>query len=201
MSKVKLKICGMNHNVAEIAALHPDYLGFIFYEHSPRNFTSVVPKLPANIKKVGVFVNADLSFIREKIAENRLDVIQLHGEESPEFCAALKDHELWKVFSIKDSFDFDLLAPYKEVADYFLFDTSGEYKGGTGLTFNWQLLNQYDLQIPIVLSGGIGMEQLDAIHSILKTDLPIKIIDVNSRFELAPGLKDSNLLKEFIDGL
>lgn len=208
----KLKICGMKHNTSEVASLQPDYLGYIFYDGSPRNFEGKLPEIPSEIKKVGVFVDAEVEFISEKIKTHKLDVIQLHGNETADFCRGLKDIEaveipvssaveIWKVFSIKDEFDFDRLLPYETVVDKFLFDTKGKQKGGTGLTFDWSVLMDYPLQVPIVLSGGIGLEEAAAIEAILATDLPIEIIDVNSRFEVSPGKKDVIKLKQFIDRL
>jgi len=195
---VKLKICGMKHNVAEVAELMPDYLGFIFYAKSVRNFTGTPPNLPASIKRVGVFVNASLEDISEKIKTFQLDVVQLHGDETPEFCQALSGVEIWKVFSIKDSFDFNKLTPYEKVVDKFLFDTKGKEKGGNGYTFDWSVLEDYHSTKPIVLSGGIGLAEIESLQQILKTELPIYAIDVNSKFEQRPGLKDTDQLAEFM---
>ncbi len=198
--KPKLKICGMKNNVAEVATVEPEYLGFIFYGGSPRNFEGSIPEIPSEIKKVGVFVDAELEEISEKIQTYGLAVVQLHGNESPEFCGQFKemnDVEIWKVFSIKDNFDFERLIPYEPVVDKFLFDTKGKVKGGTGLTFDWEVLKDYSSAKPIVLSGGIGLEQTEMLKDILKTDLPIEILDVNSRFETAPGEKDVMKLEEF----
>ena len=196
--KVKLKICGMKHNIADVALLQPDYLGFIFYAKSPRNYTGSVPDLPPSIKRVGVFVDASLEEISEKIKTYQLDVVQLHGDESPEFCHALTDVEIWKVFSIKDSFNFNRLKPYETVVDKFLFDTKGKEKGGNGYTFDWSVLEDYHSTKPFVLSGGIGLDEIEKVQQILKTELPIDTIDVNSKFERSPGLKDVKQLTEFM---
>jgi len=195
---VKLKICGMKHNIAEVALLQPDYIGFIFYDKSPRNFTTTPPNLPSSIKRVGVFVNAALEDISEKIKSFHLDVVQLHGDESPEFCQALSGVEIWKVFSIKDTFNFNKLTPYETVVDKFLFDTKGKEKGGNGYTFDWSVLKGYSLSTPFILSGGIGPDEIERVQQILKTDLPIYAIDLNSKFEQTPGLKDVNLLTNFM---
>ena len=195
---VKLKICGMKHNIAEVASLQPDYMGFIFYDKSPRNFTAPPPNLPSSIKRVGVFVNAPLEVVSEKIKTFHLDVVQLHGDESPEFCQAFSGVEIWKVFSIKDSFDFNKLTPYEMVVDKFLFDTKGKEKGGNGYTFDWNVLEGYNLNTPFILSGGIGLDEMERVRQILKTKLPIYAIDVNSKFEQAPGLKNTTLLAEFM---
>jgi len=216
---MKLKVCGMKYqeNIETIAALQPDYLGFIFYEKSPRNFDQDIPQIPDSIKKVGVFVDEALNKIVLKIAKHNLKAIQLHGDESPEYCKALKEvqlslpimengvevgfkpynFEIWKVFSIKDKFNFDTLLPYEGIIDYFLFDTKGKEKGGNGYTFDWSVLNNYNSNTPFILSGGIGLQEVEKIQAILKTNLPIYAIDVNSKFEIEPGLKNIHDLKEF----
>ena len=195
--RAKLKICGMNHNIAEVAALQPDYMGFIFYEKSSRNFTGASPILSSKVKRVGVFVDASLEDISEKIKTYHLDVVQLHGEETPALCEVLSDIEVWKVFSIKGSFDFNQLIPYEKVVDKFLFDTKGKEKGGNGYTFDWSVLNGYHLKKPIILSGGIGLDEIESLQQILSTELPIHAIDLNSKFELAPGMKNIEQLAKF----
>jgi len=188
----------MKHNTAEVAELQPDYLGFIFYAKSARNFTGSAPNLPHSVKRVGVFVNASLKDISEKIKTFKLDVVQLHGDESPEFCQALKGAEIWKVFSIRDSFNFNRLTLYDTVVDKFLFDTKGKERGGNGFTFNWSALAGYPLTKPFILSGGIGLTEIDSLQQILKTELPIYAIDVNSKFEDRPGLKNTRQLTQFM---
>lgn len=217
MKNVKLKICGMKHleNIQEVASLHPDYLGFIFYEKSPRNFEGIIPEIPLSTKKVGVFIDANIDFIKKKINQYNLEIIQLHGDESVDYIKELKTNCLversrdlevrfsqeliiWKVFSIKDEFDFELLKLYEGVVDAFLFDTKGKQKGGNGYTFNWNVLKEYNSKTPIVLSGGIGLDELTQLERILKTDLPIQVIDVNSKLEESPGLKSIKKVKEFV---
>lgn len=198
---MKLKICGMKYNTQEVAALQPDYLGFIFYAGSKRDFQGDIPNLPNNIQKVGVFVDAEIAFAKAKIEQHHLDVIQLHGSESPEYIQELKqvsDVKIWKVFAIKDAFDFNRLTLYENLVDAFLFDTKGAQKGGNGYTFDWSVLKEYSSKTPFVLSGGIGLEEIDKVKEILATDLPILALDVNSRFEVEPGLKDTEELKAFI---
>ncbi len=204
---MKLKVCGMKYreNIEAVAALQPDYLGFIFYEKSSRNNEDVVPELPKGIKKIGVFVNASISFIAEKVAMHNLDGVQLHGEESPEFCKDLRKQVsqkiiIIKVFSIKEEFDFTVLNNYEAFVDYFLFDTKGKLPGGNGYTFNWEVLHDYPSKKPFFLSGGIGIDHLEKIKNI-NPSLPIHAIDVNSKFELKPGLKNIELLTEFIKDL
>ncbi len=197
MKNIQLKICGMKHldNIEKLAALSPDYLGFIFYEKSARNFDSQIPSISEDIKKVGVFVDASIAYILDKVTQYNFKVVQLHGQESAAFCNALHkeldyDVAIWKVFSIKDTFDFKQLTPYEAFVDCFLFDTKGKQKGGNGYTFDWSVLNTYTSSIPFILSGGIGLEEITDLKEILNTNLPIKAIDVNSKFEIEPGLKN-----------
>jgi phosphoribosylanthranilate isomerase len=182
-------------NILEVGALLPDYMGFIFWEKSARYFDGEMPDLPKSIKKVGIFVNAPLEEILEKIERYDLQAVQLHGDESAEFCKSLKKNtpkgiEVIKVFSILDTFDFAALKPFESVCDYFLFDTKGKLPGGNGTTFNWKVLEKYPSTKPFFLSGGIGIEEMDAVNEILKTNLPVYAIDVNSKFEIEPGLKN-----------
>jgi phosphoribosylanthranilate isomerase len=207
---MKLKVCGMKYpeNMIEVAKLHPDYLGFIFYEKSARFFEGSIPELPKSIKKVGVFVNATLEEILEKVKKYNLDAIQLHGEETPEFCNALCHAELGsashkieiiKVFSIKDDFNFETIKPYESDCDFFLFDTKGKLPGGNGYAFDWTVLKDYPSTKPYFLSGGIGLEETENVLSFLRRQESkyCYAIDVNSKFEIEPGLKNIELLKEF----
>lgn len=207
---VGLKICGMKNNIAEVAALQPDYLGFIFYEKSPRFFDSEeIPPLPEGIKKVGVFVDEKISKVIALSIKHSLDVIQLHGDESKEYvldlqaCLVLYYPKVlvWKVFSIDDNFDFNQLSIFQNKVDAFLFDTKGKEKGGNGHTFNWAILKNYTLKKPFILSGGIGLEEIDSLKDILNTGLPILAIDVNSKFEVEPGKKEVSALASFIENL
>ena len=199
---VGLKICGMKYpdNILEVGALLPDYMGFIFWEKSSRYFDGVIPDLPQSIKKVGVFVNETSEVILAKAKKYDLQAIQLHGHESTAFCQELKDAidrkiNIIKVFSVDDTFNFEELKPFESVCDYFLFDTKGKLPGGNGTTFNWQVLEKYPSSKPFFLSGGIGMEEMEAVKEILKTNLPLYAIDVNSKFEIEPGLKNIELCR------
>ena len=195
---VRIKICGMKfpENILEVGALLPDFMGFIFWEKSSRYFDGEIPKLPKSIKKVGVFVDESFEIVVSKIEKYKLDCIQLHGNESVEFCQKLKEIpiEIIKVFSIKDNFDFEILKEFEGVCDYFLFDTKGELPGGNGTTFDWNMLKKYPSNKPFFLSGGIGIEEIKQIKDM---NLPIYGIDVNSKFETEPGLKNIELLKSF----
>lgn len=201
---VGIKICGMKypHNILEIGSLLPDYMGFIFWEKSARYFDGVIPNLPKSIKKVGVFVNATQDEILEKIAKYDLQAIQLHGDESVEFCQELKENvkqvqiEIIKVFSVDNSFDFEVLKPFETICDYFLFDTKGKLPGGNGTTFDWKVLEKYSSSKPFFLSGGIGINEMEAVKEIAKTNVPLYAIDVNSKFEIEPGLKNIQLCRD-----
>lgn len=201
---MKLKVCGMKlpENIEQVAALQPDYLGFIFYEGSPRNFDTTIPEIPSAIKKTGVFVDATLEFVLEKVRKHHFKAVQLHGDESAEYCRQLRqnfpdaDIEIIKVFSVKEHFDFDLLKDFEGIVDYFLFDTKGKNKGGNGYAFNWEILKNYPSPTPFFLSGGIGPEDLTKIEEFrlhLEDSGKAKLfyaVDVNSKFESGPGLKD-----------
>lgn len=229
---MKLKVCGMKYveNIQQVGALQPDYLGFIFYEKSKRNFEGIIPELPSSIKKTGVFVNEILAIVISMVEEYRLDAVQLHGDESVEYILELKAQlaerkelfieenkqitkkknqhfiaddaiEIIKVFGIKDTFDFDILKPYVVVVDYFLFDTKGKERGGNGTKFDWTVLKKYPFEKPFFLSGGIGLEDVVEVQKTIHSDLPIYALDVNSKFESAPGVKKIEELKEFKNSL
>ena len=197
----------MKHNIGEVAELQPDYLGFIFWKPSMRFFDGSIPKLPKTTRKVGVFVDANIDEILNRTNTFDLNAIQLHGNESPEFCAKLKEQfeyqnikiDILKVFSIKDSFDFLQLSPYEKSSDFFLFDTKGKLPGGNGYQFNWEVLKGYPSKKPYFLSGGIGLEELDNVLEFLQKEESkyCHAIDINSRFEISPGLKDIDKLKKF----
>lgn len=197
----------MKHNTGEVAKLQPDFLGFIFWEPSKRFYDGTIPALPETIRKVGVFVDANTDEILDRTKEFALNAIQLHGNESPEFCSNLKEQfekqndeiDIIKVFSIKDSFDFSQLGPYEESADFFLFDTKGKLPGGNGFQFNWEVLKGYPTKKPYFLSGGIGPEELHSVLEFLEKEESkfCYAIDVNSKFEIAPGLKEIDKLRKF----
>jgi len=204
MKQVKLKICGMKYpeNIQEIALLKPNYLGFIFWDKSSRKFDlKELPKLDTNIKKVGVFVDATLEEVQNKIEIFQLDVIQLHGNESAEFCLELRKEniKIIKAFSVDNAFNFNSLKAYENAVDYFLFDTKGNLPGGNGTTFDWKILENYNLQKPFFLSGGIGLTEIDKIQEFLNSHLEkyCYAIDINSRFEIEPGLKNVTDLEKF----
>ena len=191
----------MKYNPLEVAALQPDYLGFIFYDKSPRNIDVIIPSLPLNIKKVGVFVNATAEEILQKVAKYGLNMVQLHGQENPELCLHLKNLTIGviKVFGVDENFDFCTLEPYESSCNYYLFDTKGKLPGGNVYTFDWEVLEDYPSDKPYFLSGGIGMENIDEILTFLyrPESKYCHALDVNSRFETKPGLKNITKIKEF----
>ncbi|WP_245896660.1 phosphoribosylanthranilate isomerase [Kordia periserrulae] len=215
-------------NITAVSHLLPDYLGFIFYRKSSRFFETVIPEIPKEIKKTGVFVNASVEEIIKKVTLYDLQAIQLHGSESPEFCEELKkachiersrdahdkmrnqvQHddfnlhvapiEIINVFSIKDEFDFATLQPYEPFVDYFLFDTKGKLPGGNGVAFDWTVLENYPSTKPFFLSGGIGLETITKLNDFMKSNASTYCyaLDVNSKFEIVPGLKHIEDLKVF----
>ncbi len=190
-------------NIEAIASLEPDYLGFIFYDKSARFISSKIPNLPKTIKKVGVFVNAPEDTVITTVLSNNLHAVQLHGEESVAYCKYIKTQlpniKIVKVFSIKDEFNFDVLAPFESVCDFFLFDTKGKLPGGNGYTFNWNILENYPSTKSYFLSGGIGINETEDLIQFSKSNASkyCYAIDVNSKFETNPGLKDFERIKEF----
>ncbi|WP_233789487.1 phosphoribosylanthranilate isomerase [Sphingobacterium sp. HMA12] len=192
-------------NIVGVAALAVDYIGFIFYEKSKRFVGDANQKYIKGLKgviKVGVFVNANLTEIYRKIEEFDLDAAQLHGDESPQFCAELKQHApvtVIKAFGIDTHFDWSILEAYVGVIDYFLFDTKSNSYGGTGLQFDWSLLHQYKLDCPYFLSGGLDANNVkDAVQT---NDPRLYALDLNSKFEVEPGLKDIDLLAHSINSI
>ena len=203
---MKIKVCGLKFksNILGLSKLEPDYMGFIFWEKSKRHIKGSTPNLSeTKIKKTGVFVNADFENIKGKSYDHKLEAIQLHGQESPEFCRKIKNLgvEIIKAFSIDENFNFDILKKYELVSDYFLFDTKGKSPGGNGISFNWEILRNYKYKKKFFLSGGIGVESIDAIKKIKNLDIPLFCIDINSRFELNPGKKNIELIKSFKNNL
>lgn len=188
-------------NIAAIAELQPDYLGFIFYPKSPRLISEVTAELikyiPSTIKTTGVFVNEALEVVKAYIFRCNLKAVQLHGNESVSYCEEIKSTgvEVIKAFGVDENFDFSLLQAYLNVVDYFLFDTQTPAHGGSGKVFDWKLLEKYSFDTPYFLSGGIDLSHATTLKEI--NDQRLYAIDVNSKFELEPGLKNLEKLKEF----
>ncbi|MDW3210743.1 MAG: phosphoribosylanthranilate isomerase [Reichenbachiella sp.] len=201
---MKIKVCGIRNqdNLTFLNASEVDFIGFIFYNKSKRNFDDgdLNQTIKSDKLKVGVFVNERIEKVEIIAQTHHLDYLQLHGDESPAYCQALKEKgfRLFKAFSIHDVLPTDLKS-YEDVVDYFLFDTKGAAYGGNGTQFDWSVLKQYKLSRPFILSGGIGLEDVAVIK---KLDHPkLFAVDVNSRFEVSPGQKDEKALKEFIEEL
>lgn len=186
-------------NITEVAGLEPDYMGFIFYERSPRYAATLDPSsLPDNVRRVGVFVNASAAEIEETAKRYKLQALQLHGSESPETCQALraKGYEIIKAFGIETAEDFKQTTGYEGYCDLFLFDTRTPGHGGSGLRFDWRILDLYNGKTPFLLSGGIAETDAEKIKT-LNQPKPYGI-DLNSRFETEAGLKDAASLERFI---
>lgn len=203
---IRIKVCGLVNllNVKAIAEVKPDFMGFIFYQGSPRYVGERPEKglfrnVPSGIKKVGVFLNENNHKIIKISGNAGLDMIQLHGDESAVSCLQLKSSGLTiiKAFKINRDFSFESLYQFMPVCDYFLFDTKSEKPGGSGRKFDWEKLKEYSLGRPFFLSGGIGPEDADIIKSMQNSGL--FAIDINSRFETAPGIKDAGRVKTFIE--
>ena len=186
-------------NIQAVVELQPDFLGFIFYDKSVRYFEGQMPEISKSIQKVGVFVDANMADVKNTIKAHNLDFVQLHGNESPEFCRELNEIKVIKVFSIKDEFDFSLLNPYEDVCDYYLFDSKGELPGGNGYVFDWNVLKNYPSTKPYFLSGGIGLDELENIKEFKNSSASkyCYAVDVNSKFEIEPGLKKIEELEKF----
>lgn len=204
---MKIKICGMKEqeNALSISELQPDFLGFIFWKDSKRYCENVIENIPSTIQKVGVFVDADYNEIVDKIISHELNFVQFHGNESANFCLELKktNAKVIKAITIDKDFNFNDLEYNKDCIDFFLFDTKGELPGGNGITFDWEILNQYKQDIPYFLSGGIGLDKLPKLEQFLQSDAAKKCyaIDINSRFEDKPGIKNKEKIKEFQEKL
>ena len=187
-------------NIQALTACKPDYIGFIFYPKSKRYIgdsldLNTIHQIPDAIKKVGVFVNATEREVTHAVEYFHFDLIQLHGDEPVEYCEKLKKkgYHIIKAFGIDEDFDFQMLEKYKPTVDFFLFDTKSSKYGGTGEKYDWNILEKYDQSVPFFLSGGIGPDNLNRIEELQGYN--IHAIDVNSKFELEPGLKDIDLLK------
>lgn len=213
---IQVKVCGMrqSENIADILSLPIDMIGFIFYAPSKRyvgesttlpNWISENAESFEAVQKVGVFVNASTAEVLNAIHDYELDLIQLHGSESPGYCqelellwsaSSIRSAKLVKAFSIDEKFDFAVTAPYADHCSFFVFDTKGAGFGGTGKQFDWSLLKNYSGDTPFLLSGGIGEESVEAI---LKVKHPMLFgVDINSKFEIEPGFKDVDKVGRFV---
>lgn len=203
---MKIKVCGLNQyeNICAIEAL-PEitHTGFIFVEKSPRNAFNLatIPKKKADVERVGVFVNPSLETILHYFEAFDLDIIQLHGEESPDFCYQVQQKiaPVYKAVGIQDENDLKYLSEFNNVINAFVFDTKSAKKGGTGEKFNWDLLTQYQESIPFLLSGGISPDDADILSRFKHSEC--MGYDLNSRFENQPGIKNHEKLIKFISDI
>lgn len=196
-----IKTCGMRDadNIRAVSELRIDWMGFIFWPPSSRYVSETPSFLPTRQKRVGVFVDARIEEVKSKADEYALDLIQLHGSESPAFCEWLKGNsrqQLIKAFNIATQEDLEQTRPYEGLVDYFLFDTKAKMVGGNGTQFDWSVLSAYQGNTPFLLSGGIGPDDAEKVRNFHHPQLAG--IDLNSRFELSPALKDIEKLKQFI---
>lgn len=202
---MEIKICGMasEPNIREIAGLRPDYIGLIFHAPSPRNAIGLSLGFGTadGVRKglVGVFVDKTEDEIMDYARQYKLSTVQLHGDESPELCRALRLRGLkvWKAVGLETVGDFETLTPYADCVDRFVFDSKSPARGGSGLKFDWNLLRFYTFPVDFMLGGGIGPDDAEAIAALSHPRLAG--LDLNSRFEVIPGVKNSNLLKSFIN--
>lgn len=206
---LQIKVCGLKYpkNQALIAKLEVDYAGFIFYKKSARYALSVSEKIPKNTKKVGVFVNASLTEVIQKVKDYKLDVIQLHGKEDLLFVRELQlklyakelSHvKIWKAIPVKTASDLKIIQTYDKKVDAILLDAKGPLPGGNGTKFDWSLLDDLQIETPIILSGGIKIEDTEQINKLSKNN-KIWGVDINSGFEINPGLKDLGRVKRFVE--
>lgn len=215
---MKIKVCGLRNpdNILAIAALPVDFIGLILYAGSPRNAASeqMIEWLEQNefalagVKIAGVFVNAEIEDVLNAVHDYRLDFVQLHGDESPDYCreldsfrslSSMRTAKLIKAFRVDEQFDFSSVAPYASWCSYALFDTRSAEYGGSGRHFDWELLRQYGGPLPFLLSGGIAEEDAEAL---LQFRHPLMLgVDINSRFETAPAEKDVEKINRFIQTL
>ena len=201
--KMKVKVCGLN-NQTDIELLNKigiDFMGFIFYQKSPRYQNKSLILSNISKYKVGVFVNEDFESIRDKILKQNLTHVQLHGDESPSFCKKLmRLVRVIKAFRISQYFDINKTHEYLESCDYFLFDTDSDSFGGSGKKFNWDIIKNFTKK-KFFLSGGIDLESIDKIKKIKKENEYYFAVDINSKFEFSPGNKDIKKIKRFLKKL
>jgi phosphoribosylanthranilate isomerase len=209
-----VKVCGMKpgQNLLELELLKPEFIGFIFFDRSPRFVgeflsPSTISNISSSSITTGVFVNSSIDLIKNKVKLYKLRAVQLHGDEDPAFCEQLKfqigpNLKILKAFGVSENFDFKLCEAYKDAVDYFLFDTKTKERGGSGKLFDWQVLNRYTIQKPYFLSGGIGIDEIKVLKKEIKTNPVFKHligVDLNSKFEIEPGLKDLTMVKEALE--
>ena len=208
---MELKVCGITQ-LEQLLALQEigvDYAGLIFYEGSPRFIgahnldASILKQNEITIKRIGVFVNAKEDEILKAVDDWKLEMVQLHGEESPVFCEKISNHvKTIKAFRVKEEESLAYkVAPYENAVEYYLFDAMGKQYGGTGNKFDWKVIAEANIQKPYFLSGGLGPDDGADIQAFTQTNSNCFAIDVNSRFEVKPGIKNLEIVKTFAESL
>jgi phosphoribosylanthranilate isomerase len=209
---MRIKVCGMTQvqQVNELNAMGVEFAGFIFYPKSPRYVFKHIPaieikRIKGNINKVGVFVNAEVNEILRTIDDCGLYVVQLHGDETPRYCESISDYiTVVKAFRLSDTDNIEwMIKDYQDVVDMFLFDTEGAGYGGTGKKFNWEKLKGINIRKPYFLSGGIEPNDVDLIKNFTQEPVSKNLfsLDINSKFEISPGVKDMDLVRNFVAAL
>lgn len=205
---MKVKVCGLNNqvNALKVALAGVDMVGFIFHPNSPRFIqqpfdNSFYDAAPKSVKRVGVFVDAPEAQVLDCVMRYSLDYVQLHGAESPDYCLQLqaKGVPVIKAFAVGDNFDFRITKAFSHSCSMFLFDALASHKGGNGITFSWNLLSKYELTVPFLLSGGVSIDHLSALKALMHPALVG--FDINSRFEVSPGVKDIVKVSEFVESV
>lgn len=208
---INVKVCGMTQmsQIQELAETGVQFMGMIYYPKSPRYVYNFLKpeniKAINNINKVGVFVNATADEVIKTIDECRLHMVQLHGDETPKFCEKIADYiSVVKAFRISEGDNVRWrIKDYTDVCDMFLFDTDGVGYGGTGKKFSWNILSDVQIKKPYFLSGGIEPSDIDTINDFMQTESAKSLfaVDINSKFETSPGIKDMTLVKEFYNNV
>jgi Phosphoribosylanthranilate isomerase len=205
---MRVKVCGMTlpEQLEQLGGMGVTFAGFIFYPKSPRyvfkHMTTTQIRKENNVNKVGVFVNTSIEEVLHMVDECRLHMVQLHGDETPKYCEKIADYvSVVKAFRISENDNIEwMIKPYMDVCDMFMFDTMGAGYGGTGKKFNWNMLKDASIGKPFFLSGGIepgDEEQLKAFAE-LPVGKALFSVDINSKFEVSPGIKNMDKIKEFV---
>lgn len=202
-----IKVCGMRDpdNIRQVDAIAGvDWMGFIFFPKSSRNVTAVPSYLPQHCQRVGVFVNAPVEDIVSRVQAFGFHLVQLHGDESPAFCHTLRTHlpdetRIIKMIQVASEADILRTEAYAEAVDYFLFETKCVGYGGSGQQFDWGILQHYHSKTPFLITGGIGPEDAEKVKAFQHPQFAG--IDLNSRFETSPAVKNATLINDFIKKL
>lgn len=189
-------------NIRHVASAKPDYMGFIFYDRSPRFVGKdwTAPRdLNNEVVTVGVFVNEEVEVVINLCQRHQFQFAQLHGHESVAYCQSVKASgiKIIKAFGVDENFDFTEVINYESVVDYFLFDTKGKNYGGNGVTFRWEKLEEYKGSKRFFLSGGLSLDNIQEAFTFNHSKL--FALDINSGVEVSPGVKDVTAIRQIID--